>query len=260
VRAQHAGQSIERYEHCLDVLLGKRRIYVHEPTFLHFPHLPAIEFYAREFAWLDALEAATDDIRSELLAVLADEHAGLVPYVDNPEGVPSLEQWRELNNSLKWSAYYLFRDGVRVTEHCARCPKTAQALQGMPLLDVPGRAPTAFFSLLKPHTHIPPHTGVSNTRLVVHLPLIIPEGCALRVGSETRAWKPGRAWVFDDTIEHEAWNKSDQLRGVLIFDIWNPHLSTAERDLVRATIHGVETFYARAEEQARADDQSAGWQ
>jgi aspartyl/asparaginyl beta-hydroxylase (cupin superfamily) len=77
---------------------------------------------------------------------------------------------------------------------------------------------------------------------VVHLPLVVPAGCAFRVGNETREWVPGKAWVFDDTIEHEAWNDSDQLRTVLIFDIWHPDLTEAERELVRATMEGLAAF------------------
>jgi aspartyl/asparaginyl beta-hydroxylase (cupin superfamily) len=95
------------------------------------------------------------------------------------------------------------------------------------------------FSQLRPHTRIPPHTGVANTRLVMHLPLILPPACGFRVGSETRDWKIGEAWVFDDTIEHEAWNDSDEIRIILIFDIWNPLLSATERDLVRAMTVGI---------------------
>jgi aspartyl/asparaginyl beta-hydroxylase (cupin superfamily) len=112
---------------------------------------------------------------------------------------------------------------------------------------VPGHAPTAFFSILDAHTHIPPHTGVTNTRLTVHLPLIVPEDCSFRVGSERREWSAGRAWVFDDTIEHEAWNGSDAPRAILIFDIWNPYLSEAERAVVRAATEAVSDYY-------RADD------
>ena len=99
------------------------------------------------------------------------------------------------------------------------------------------------FSILDAGTVIPPHTGVTNTRLTVHLPLIIPPNCAFRVGSETREWIPGKAWVFDDTIEHEAWNRSDMPRAVLIFDIWNPYLSEAERDLIRAATEVFGTYY-----------------
>jgi aspartyl/asparaginyl beta-hydroxylase (cupin superfamily) len=87
--------------------------------------------------------------------------------------------------------------------------------------------------LLDARTHIPPHTGVTNTRLTVHLPLIVPPGCRFRVGGEIREWQTGTAWVFDDTIEHEAWNDSDAPRAILIFDIWNPQLTEVERDLVR---------------------------
>ena len=94
---------------------------------------------------------------------------------------------------------------------------------------LPGRAPNAFFSLLKPHARIPPHTGVTNTRAIVHLALDIPPDCGFRVGGETRQWVAGQAFAFDDTIEHEAWNHSDQRRAVLILDCWNPQLSDHER-------------------------------
>ena len=106
------------------------------------------------------------------------------------------------------------------------------ARAAVPGVHIPGRAPSAFFSMLKPHTRIPPHTGVTNTRAIVHLPLIVPPGCGFRVGGETREWKEGTAFAFDDTIEHEAWNDSDELRAVLIFDVWNPHMTTSERELL----------------------------
>jgi aspartate beta-hydroxylase len=86
--------------------------------------------------------------------------------------------------------------------------------------------------MLQAGKHIPPHTGVTNSRSVVHLPLIVPPGCAFRVGGETREWREGEAFVFDDTIEHEAWNPSDQDRAVLILDCWNPYLSEHEREMI----------------------------
>jgi aspartyl/asparaginyl beta-hydroxylase (cupin superfamily) len=125
----------------------------------------------------------------------------------------------------------------------ARCPRTVEVLRGAPQCDVARRGPTAFFSILDAHTHIPAHCGITNTRLTVHLPLIVPPQCRFRVGSETRDWEPGKAWVFDDTIEHEAWNDSDTPRAILIFDVWNPFLSDAERDLVRAAVETVGTYY-----------------
>jgi aspartyl/asparaginyl beta-hydroxylase (cupin superfamily) len=99
-----------------------------------------------------------------------------------------------------------------------------------------GCSPNAMFSLLAPNTRIPPHHGVANTRLVCHLPLIVPDGCWFRVGAETRQWERGRAWVFDDTIEHEALNPSDALRVILIIDIWHAGLGPQERAAVTALL------------------------
>ncbi len=222
-----------RFDRCIDLLLGRRRIYAPQPTYMLFPFLVNHEFHPREqFSWLPSLEAATATIRDELLAVLSGDAAGIQPYIDYEEGVP-LNQWRELNHSRRWGAYFLWNEGTRQGSHAARCPQTVEALSMVPQVDIPGRGPTAFFSLLDARTHIPAHTGVTNTRLTVHLPLIVPPGCRFRVGGEIREWQPGTAWVFDDTIEHEAWNDSDAPRAILIFDIWNPQLTPVERDLVR---------------------------
>ena len=119
-----------------------------------------------------------------------------------------------------------------------------------PQCDVAAHGPTAFFSILEAGTRIPPHTGVTNTRLTVHLPLIVPPGCGFRVGSETREWVPGKAWVFDDTIEHEAWNLSEVPRALLIFDIWNPLLTAAERDLIQAATETYVRYYSAPPEDA----------
>ena len=100
------------------------------------------------------------------------------------------------------------------------------------------------FSLLSPHTHIPAHSGETNARLLVHLPLIVPGNCRFRVGNETRDWKEGQAWIFDDTINHEAWNDSDDLRVILMIDVWNPYLSQAERAMVSELLNGVSEYYS----------------
>jgi aspartate beta-hydroxylase len=242
-RSRVGAERLDRFEDCLDVLLGKKRVYVQQPTFLNFPYLPALQFYPRhEFAWLAALEAATEDIRRELLGVLAEDTGGLEPYIAYPDGVP-LDQWAELNRSPRWSAYFLWREGTPVGQHLTRCPRTAAALEQVPRPQIPAHAPGAFFSLLRPKTRIPPHTGVTNTRVTVHLPLVVPPGCHFRVGSETREVRAGEAWVFDDTIEHEAWNDSDETRAILIFDIWNPFLSASERELLRLMIPGLSDYY-----------------
>jgi aspartyl/asparaginyl beta-hydroxylase (cupin superfamily)/Tfp pilus assembly protein PilF len=216
----------------VDVMLGRRRIYTNDCHGLQYPFLPADEFFDREhFPWLATLEAATDEIRSELQAILARRNPGLSPYVEQPSGVPE-NKWTPLDRSLDWGALHLWRDGERNVDACAKAPKTAALVESLPLCRIPGRAPAVFFSILKAGKHIPPHTGVTNVRSIVHLPLIVPEGCTFRVGGETRPWIEGQAFVFDDTIEHEAHNPTDRDRAVLILDCWNPHLSEAERSMI----------------------------
>jgi aspartyl/asparaginyl beta-hydroxylase (cupin superfamily) len=216
----------------MDHMLGRREIYANHCHGLHYPFLPADEFFDREhFPWLADLEAQTNVIRAELIALLGSDDAGLSPYIAMPPGTPR-NIWTELNNDAAWSALHLWKDGERIEAACARAPKTVEIIERLPLAGVPGRAPNVFFSILQAGKHIPPHTGVTNTRTIVHLPLIVPPGCAFRVGGETREWHEGEAFAFDDTIEHEAWNRSDQDRAVLILDCWNPHLSEHERAMI----------------------------
>ena len=250
LRARHHNAPLERFDQCQDILLRRRRVYRPSPSFMYMPQLPAIEFHDRDqFPWLDKLEAAAADIQAELVEVLADGPSALEPYV-SVDGVPQ-DRWRELNKSRRWGVFYLWRAGVPVAENLARCPKTAAALADWPRCDLLETGPTAVFSVLDARTRIPPHVGVNNARLIVHLPLVVPPGCGFRVGAETRSWEPGKAFVFDDTIEHEAWNDSDQPRAVLILDTWNPYLSEAEREMVTALTAGVGEFYGELPDYAR---------
>ena len=244
IRERHGGERQRRVDLCLEALMGKRQVFYSQPTWMYFPQLPAIEFFERaDFPWLDALEAASDQIRGELLRVLVADRDGLQAYIDFPQYMP-LDQFRELNRSRRWSAYFLWNQGEAIAGHIARCPVTARLLEAVPARPrIAARAPTAFFSILDANTRIPPHTGVTNTRLTVHLPLVVPAGCGFRVGGTTREWLPGKAWVFDDTIQHEAWNNSDTPRAILIFDIWNPLLSAAECDLIQTATEVYVRYY-----------------
>ena len=214
----------------------RTRHFHQEPSDLHFPGLPEIEFHDRSlFPKLNALEQQTEAIRAEFDALIAAEAAEMVPYIQYPERVP-LRQWAELNHNRDWTAIHLLQNGARVEANARHCPKTMAAIAPLPQPQVAGASPNAMFSLLAPRTRIPPHTGVANTRLVCHLPLIVPPGCGFRVGETVREWRPGEAFVFDDTIEHEAWNDSDQLRVVFICDLWPPALSPSARQAVAAVI------------------------
>ena len=239
----HSGENLKRFADSIDIMVGRKRRYDAQPAIFYYPNLAQIEFFDRAlFPWLDQIEAATDAIREEFLNVLQLDD-GFAPYITYPPDAP-VNQWAELNNSPQWSAFHLYKDGALLQDNAAKCPLTMSLLGQVPQPVQAGRTPAAMFSLLKPRTRIPPHTGVSNVRLVTHVPLIIPPGCGFRVGNEVREWVPGKAWVFDDTINHDAWNDSDKLRVVLIFDIWHPYLSEAERAMITALAVGMNLFSA----------------
>lgn len=216
------------------ILSGQSLAYPSVCARYQVPRLPAIPFFERDmFDWVDALEARTEVITAELAAALAQDRGEFKPYINYQPGAP-VNQWGELNHSTRWSGYFLWRNGEPDVAHLEQCPQTAQALAAVDMADLGGLCPNAMFSALAPHTVIPPHHGETNARVVVHLPLVVPENCVYRVGFERRRWKVGEALIFDDSIEHEARNDSDELRVVLIFDVWNPLLSAGEREMARA--------------------------
>jgi len=206
------------------------------PTHFHYPGLLEDEFHDRAgFPWLPRWEALTDAIAEEFAAVVAAESAELLPYLNYSEDQP-LAQWQALNKSREWTAIHLVQRGRVVEANARHCPRTMAFLNEVPQPNIPGCGANAMFSLLAPRTRIPPHVGVANFRLVAHLPLVVPPACWFRVGATVKPWQRGEAFVFDDTIEHEAANDSDELRVVLIIDCWHPGLSEDERAAITAIV------------------------
>ncbi len=233
------GNRSARFQESLDILAGRKRIYAQEPTAYYFPGLPQIQFFdPTEFEWVSAVEAATGDIREELKRLLAAGTKGFRPYIQSDPNRPRLDDNQLLDNS-DWSALFLCENGIENPDLIARCPRTWAALQAAPLPAIIN-SPTVMFSLLRGGARIAPHNGMLNTRLICHLPLIVPPNCGFRVGNEIREWEEGKLLIFDDTIEHEAWNESDQDRVVLIFDVWRPELSDQERREIAAFMAGPE--------------------
>lgn len=232
-----------RLTHSLEMLKGGREIYPQQPKVFYYPYLAQRQFFAREeFDWVPEIEAAAPAILNELLALL-NEGAGFRPYVEDEPNRPRRE-FHHLNNDPSWSALYLYRDGEVVPEIAARCPRTMEALSKVPLTHIGKRTPSALFSRLEPGAHIPPHNGMLNCRLICHLPLIVPRGCWLRVGNETREWEEGKMLIFDDSIEHEARNPTGELRIILLFDVWRPELTETERQAISAIFGAIDNFQA----------------
>lgn len=249
IGAQRAGVGATlhgRWDEAVSILTGKTAPYPSQCNQLYVPRLPALTFYDPAlFPWIGGLQAQTAAIQAELRELLRVQSAEFVPYVAYAPGTP-VNQWGELNHSRAWSSYHLWAHGQPVDAHQAQCPRTAEALAAVDCVRIAGLCPNAMFSALQPHTHIPPHTGETNARLVAHLPLVVPDRCAFRVGYDWRQWEEGKVLVFDDSIEHEARNDSDQLRVVLIFDVWNPLLSLAEREMVEALSTAMQDYRAAA--------------
>jgi hypothetical protein len=230
-----------RLQHAFDMLTGQRQVYQQQPSVLYYPYLAQRQFFEREeFDWTPSLEAATPAIRDELLAVL-DEGANFRPYVENRPDRPHRD-FHGLNDNSDWTALYLWRDSEFVEENAKRFPATVAALENVPLSAIGSRTPAVLFSRLEPGAHIPPHTGMLNCRLICHLPLIVPPGCWLRVGNETREWEEGKLLIFDDSFEHEAKNPADRLRIILLFDIWRPEITEEERTAISSIFNAIDQF------------------
>ena len=109
----------------------------------------------------------------------------------------------------------------------------------------------AFFSALAPNSHVKRHFGPTNKKLRVQLPLIVPEGMGqlrsanqivsircvgavvlvapLLISRVLFCCREGEPFVFDDSHDHEAWNRSETAsRIILIFDVWHPDLTQKE--------------------------------
>lgn len=202
-----------------------------QPTAYFYPDLPQLQFYdPAQFAWPAPIEAAAPAIRAELAALMEQGSDEFRAYIHKDTGAEELRANQALLGSQAWSVLSLCENGWLAPKLVERFPQTWESvLRHAPVPRIPGWGPTVLFSLLKAGAHIAPHSGMFNTRLICHLPLIVLPGCRFRVGNEVRDWQVGKLLIFDDTIEHEAWNDSGEDRVVLIFDIWRPELSEQER-------------------------------
>lgn len=244
VIGKHGAEVMRRVAECAALCAGERRGEPDDPrqkpSYLYFPGLPATPYFDRVlFPWIPALERQADAIRAELMQLLGQDVGGERVFATEAEERAGLKSSR---GPAVWNGFYFYRHGERREASHRSCPATSAVLEALPLVRIPGQAPEVMFSVLTPGTHILPHRGVTNTRVVCHLPLIVPENCALVVGGERHEWRDGEIVVFDDTFLHEAWNRGSRTRVVLIFDVWNPYLTEAEREAVTALIGAIDEF------------------
>lgn len=236
---QSASGSLDRIRDATDFYLKKKPPQFNSqhqrPRFFFVPDLPPEPWLPSDlFEWRPVLERGFESIREESQRVLRTDD-GLEDFVTAGEGGAVHLAGQALKPT--WEAFFFYRHGVKFHANHARCPRTSELLESLDLCRIDAHAPEICFSVLRAGTHILPHFGVTNARSVVHLPLIVPPGCALGIaGAGQRSWVPGQMLAFDDTYEHEAWNHSDQDRVILLMDCWNPHLTHVERMAVTEII------------------------
>jgi aspartate beta-hydroxylase len=247
---QRYGQApLERISGAIRIYVGAQQAHYPDrrqrPTFFYIPGLPPCAYFDRRmFPWLAAYEAQFEPIKTELEALLPAARGR-----ERVFGSDALEEenLRGTDGAPSWNGYYFYRHGERREDNCGACPRTAAALDAMPLIRIREHGPEVLYSVFTRGTHLLPHRGVTNARAVSHLPLIVPEDCALKVGGEEHVWRENQVVVFDDTYEHEAWNRSSRVRVVLIADLWNPYLTEVEREAVDCVISTIGDLRGAAE-------------
>lgn len=246
VRERHGAESLRRVERALTGYLrewdARPPDARQRPKLFWFPDLPPGPYHDPMLQpWAPMLRDAWRDIRDEAADLLREDRdfesfLGLKPGQKAPQSIGGAAA------DPKWDAFFFYNHGVRYDANHERCPRTSALLESIELCRVARQAPEICFSLIRPQSSILPHYGVTNVRLVFHLPLIVPPDCALNVGGIEHRWREGEPVLFDDTFEHEAWNRSDQPRLILLMDSWNPHLTEAEKEAVRLVIEAIDAI------------------
>lgn len=246
VRQRHGADSLRRFDRALTGYLREWDAQPPDarqrPKFFWFPDLPPGPYHDPMLQpWAATLRDAWHDIRAEALELLREDRhfvsfLGLKPGERAPGSIGGAAP------EPAWDAFFFYNHGVRYDANHERCPRTSALLESIDLCRVPRQAPEICFSLIRPQSSILPHYGVTNIRLVFHLPLVVPPDCALSVGGVEHHWREGEPMLFDDTYVHEAWNRSDQPRLILLMDCWNPYLTHSEREAMRVVIEAIDAI------------------
>lgn len=240
LRDAHGAAAVFRIDRALAGYLGQARVFsshaTQQPKVIYVPGLSTAGFVDPQTIDLArTLQAGYEAVREEFDRALQadDPHEPFMGQL--PQDVAA--RYVSGGAQASWDAIFFDRHGQRYDHTHQRYPATSGLLDGADRCRIPAQSPETCFSILQPHTKIEPHHGVTNARLVVHLPLRVPQGCHLElVGVGRHHWREGEVFAFDDTFLHAAENPSDQPRGILLTDAWHPELTAIERAAFTALI------------------------
>ena len=248
VRQEYGSGALSRVDRALAGYLGSESSLPPDPRqrpkFFFFPGLPPGPYHDPFLQpWAKALQQSFAGIREEAIRVWTEDQQ-FDPFLALSQGARMEDYLTNSSGKPSWEAFFFYRHGERFDANHARCPNTSALLESVELCRVENQAPEVCFSVLSAGTHILPHYGVTNTRLVMHLPLVVPGECALNIlgdGGEHH-WREGELMMFDDTFQHEAWNRSATPRIILLMDCWNPHLTGIEQKAVKQLVETISAF------------------
>jgi len=163
-------------------------------------------FDSEKLEWTALIENNWAKISNELHLLIKEKEGKFQPYF-----VSGLDE-----NSQGWQTLTLKTWGIDVKQNQQKCPQTMQILN-----KVEGCVSVAV-SLLLPNTKIHPHAGDTNAIYRCHVGIDVPTGlpdCGFQVKNEQQAWANGKALVFCDAYEHNAWNNTSHPRHILILDV-----------------------------------------
>jgi aspartyl/asparaginyl beta-hydroxylase (cupin superfamily) len=229
-KQKYGPSALERLEETFAIAIGsKQPVGPEDPsqegTDFFLPGLTAKPWHNPEdFPIIAKLEQAWEAIRDELKYAL-DNRRGFQQYVrrgNDQQNDPNSEVPKE------WKALYLKEHSEEFPENRAICPEATRIIADEPRVEN-----YVIFSALDPGGHIAPHHATYNWTFNVHLGLIVPDNCALRVKDEARSWEEGKCLVFDGSFEHEAWNRGDFTRFILLIAIYHPDLTDIEISLLK---------------------------
>lgn len=233
-RVMAAGPGLDRMKAFLRACAGEAAAPPRDPQQQpHYPCFPGL----RNRPWHDGRGFEAVSILEENFAVIRDEALRLdaATRVDYSRAARPWRSWRKPWTLLRsdaapgtWTVYLLHHMGASVEAVMGSCPRTLALVDSLPGACTDYAWGDFVFSAMGPGAHLRPHCSIDNLRIRIHLGITVPPHCAMRVGTETRTWQEGRCLAFEDSFEHEVWNRSRARRVVLIVDLWHPDLTAIE--------------------------------
>jgi aspartate beta-hydroxylase len=124
------------------------------------------------------------------------------------------------NDNRDWRMFILKAYGAEFPRNMAQCPTlTALVTESPDVL-------SASISFLAPGKHIPlhrgPFRGILRFYLVLSMPLAADgrPAAVLKIAGTEHRLTDGECLLWDDTFPHEVTNDSDEVRTVLLLDVW----------------------------------------